>query len=76
MELTVGQKLANILRANRPIYIHVEWYQHGKKYNVSHYVQCKVVPGLMGGAFATSVRNSRVARPTGVQMGSVLAGAP
>ncbi len=25
----------------------------------------------MGGAFATSVRNGRVARPTGVQMGSV-----
>ena len=75
MELTVGQKLANILRANRPIYIHVAWYQHGKKYNVSHLSSIKWFR-VNGGRLATSVRNGTVARPTGVQMGSVLAGAP
>ena len=48
MELTVGQKLANILRANRPIYIHVEWYQHRKKYNVLHLSSIKW-SGVNGG---------------------------
>ena len=55
MELTVGQKSVNILKANRAKYLHVESSKMQKLQCIT-FVQYKAVTVLIGSAFTTFVQ--------------------